>query len=103
MINAKDELIKAVVAVSRIKCATISYNPRYDSTYSPINLRLGHSKHELNTFLSSIDFEYDNGYGCQELCGTVWLNDNTWLERGEYDGSEWWDHHVCPNIPEELK
>jgi hypothetical protein len=46
-----------------------------------------------------LDFEYDNGYGGQELYGTVWLVDETWLSRGEYDGSEWWEHNVLPVIP----
>jgi hypothetical protein len=31
------------------------------------------------------------------------MEENTWLERGEYDGSEWWEHNKCPKIPEGLK
>jgi hypothetical protein len=29
--------------------------------------------------------------------------DGTWSERGEYDGSEWWNYQKCPDIPSELK
>jgi hypothetical protein len=31
----------------------------------------------------------------------VWLDDGTWLSRGEYDGSEWWEHNQLPTIPYE--
>ena len=39
------------------------------------------------SFLNDLNFEYDSGYGGQELYGTVWFKDNTWAGRGEYDGS----------------
>ena len=45
-----------------------------------------------------MNFEYDNGFGGQELYGTIWLKDGTWCTRGEYDGSEWWEHHERPDI-----
>ena len=47
--------------------------------------------------IARLDFEYDNGYGGQELFGTVVFKDGSWLDRGEYDGSEWWDYHRCPS------
>ena len=46
-----------------------------------------------------LDREYYSGYGSQDLFGTVWLSDGTWLTRGEYDGSEWWVHHARPPRP----
>ena len=43
--------------------------------------------------------EYDKGYGGgQELDGTILFSDNTWLTRGEYDGSEYWEYHTPPTI-----
>ena len=34
----------------------------------------------------------------------IWLmEEGTWIERGEYDGSEWWEYRECPSIPDELK
>ena len=42
---------------------------------------------------------YDSCLGSQQLWGTVWLTDGTWLSRGEYDGSEWWRRNVYPPIP----
>jgi hypothetical protein len=50
-----------------------------------------------------LDFNYDNGYGGQELYGTIWYVDGTWSERGEYDGSEWWDYREVPEVPSYLK
>ena len=43
--------------------------------------------------------EYDDGYGSQMLFGTLVFNDHTWLERGEYDGSEWWTFCQVPVRP----
>lgn len=48
--------------------------------------------------IDSIDIMYDNGYGMQEIEGFIVFNDNTWLERAEYDGSEWWDYKTCPQL-----
>lgn len=53
----------------------------------------------LDEVLPMLDFKYDNGYGSQELEGTVWYSDGTWSERGGYDGSEWWGHRECPPLP----
>jgi hypothetical protein len=52
--------------------------------------------------LMSLDFDYDDGYGGQEIFGCVVFKDNTWLSRGEYDGSEWWEYNKCPTY-EEMK
>lgn len=53
----------------------------------------------LDEVLPGLDFDYDSGYGGQELFGHVWYTDGTWSERGEYDGSEWWEYKKCPEIP----
>lgn len=67
------------------------------------DLKVGFTPKEYEYFLGSLDFNYDSGYGAQQLFGTVWISDTEWLERGEYDGSEWWDYKTCPCIPEYLK
>ncbi|MGD8306170.1 MAG: hypothetical protein PVF17_05920 [Ignavibacteria bacterium] len=51
--------------------------------------------------LDKLNFDYDNGYGGQEIFGWITFKDNTWLERGEYDGSEWWNFKRKPG-PEDL-
>ena len=53
----------------------------------------------LEDVLKRLDFKYDSGYGSQELYGCIWYEDGTWSDRGEYDGSEWWEHQKCPDIP----
>lgn len=97
--NVKQELSEALKGNAKIKCALIYY----DNKATQKILKINHSVDEFNDFLDSLDFTYDDGYGGQELFGTVWLEDNTWLSRGEYDGSEWWEHNVLPNIPKECK
>ena len=99
MKNAKKELLK-ILKESTIKCALIA--KEYSFTHkSRIILKLNYTKNDYEEFLKKLDFHYNSGFGTQELYGTVWLNDNTWLTRGEYDGSEWWEHSVLPNIPSE--
>jgi hypothetical protein len=65
-------------------------------------LRLRYSQEEFANFLLALDFDYDRGYGGQELFGIIWYEDGTWSDRSEYDGSEWWTHHECPAIPASL-
>ena len=112
MANALEELLGVLERTkSVIKCATISTKRHSywddDDNYiqpAPILLKEGYTSEEYQEFLHKIDFEYNDGYGGQELYGTIWLmKPNTWLSRGEYDGSEWWEYNECPSVPEELK
>lgn len=44
-----------------------------------------------------LDFYYDNGYGGQEVDDSLMIvGDDWWLERHEYDGSEWWEFKRIP-------
>ena len=111
MQNAKEELLSHLEKNKvTIKCATINcgishwYNDEYVEDRKSIDLREGHSIGEYEEFLHRLDFQYDNGYGGQQVYGMVWLKEeNTWMERGEYDGSEWWEYKKCPKVPDELK
>jgi hypothetical protein len=118
MRNAKAELIHHLTALQEskgrfipIKCATIrtEWNSYWDDndTYVqplPIILKEGYSVEEYKEFLEKLNFEYDNGYGLQVLHGIIWLTEEgCWYERGEYDGSEWWEYQECPSIPDNLK
>ena len=100
--NAKEELLHKLKDLSSVKCAEIRVGDDWseeDNSNKFIILKLSYSKEEYDNFLSDLDFEYDAGYGGQVLFGTVWLEDNTWLSRGEYDGSEWWAYNTLPDIP----
>ena len=112
MQNAQEELLhilertKSVVKCAYIKCERGSYWDDNDSYVqpAPILLKEGYTPEEYKEFLQKLNFEYDAGYGGQELYGTIWLmEDSTWLERGEYDGSEWWEYRKCPKVIDELK
>lgn len=67
-----------------------------------IVLNLNYSDSEYNNFLKALNFEYNNGYGTQEIYGYIWYNDGTWSERYEYDGSEWWSYKKCPSFNDKL-
>ena len=42
---------------------------------------------------------YDDGFGCQEFEGFITFKGlDTWLEREEYDGSEWWALRKKPTL-----
>ena len=48
-------------------------------------------------FESVANITYDNGYGGNEIASDLLIvGDCWWLERGEYDGSEWWDFKTLP-------
>jgi hypothetical protein len=120
MINAMEEFLPFLVRKSKIVCAEVCYSPLlppqqpdiYDedenssATTSPsndFNLPVGYTEEELDKFIRSLNFNYNNGFGLQCLYGTVWFDDGSWGTRGEYDGSEWWEIHSIPEIPEHLK
>ena len=51
-------------------------------------------------FLKMADVVYDAGYGGQEVASDLMIvGDDWWLERAEYDGSEWWEFKTMPNKP----
>ena len=98
--NAKTELLEELVN-KQIKCALIT-NECYQIDKKEFKLKVDFNEAELKEFFNELDFEYDDGYGTQELHGIVWLQDGTWFSRDEYDGSEWWIHNILPEIPTEL-
>ena len=45
------------------------------------------------------NLEFDDGFGGNEIrSDLVVVGDNWWMERGEYDGSEWWEFKSIPKI-----
>lgn len=107
--NAKEEFLE-LIGTRKVKCAEIyyeSYGWRFKDKGKRLNtehfLKVGYSFLELSEFIDSLNFEYDSGYGTQELSGTVWFEKREWAERYEYDGSENWSIKSYPEIPENLK
>jgi len=60
-------------------------------------------KGTLEEVLPRLDFEYDAGFGSQELGGFIWYADRTWSDRYEYDGSEHWVYQSCPSRDADLE
>lgn len=53
-------------------------------------------------FAALADEEYDEGYGAAEVVRDILVvGDDWWLERGEYDGAEWWEFKTLPRRPPE--
>ena len=47
---------------------------------------------------------YDSGYGYANVAtDLVVVGSNWWLERGEYDGAEWWDYKESPKQVNEVR
>ncbi len=57
----------------------------------------------VSVFRTLADTDYDSGYGAPEVAeDMVLIGDGFWLERHEYDGSEWWEYKEMPqyqNLP----
>lgn len=55
-------------------------------------------------FRSRADFRYDAGFGANEIpMDLIVVGKDFWLERHEYDGSEWWEFKAMPVEPEETR
>ena len=76
---------------------------RLDINGRDLTLKVGHTQKDYDAFIKSLDINYNAGFGGQELYGNIWFTDGSWAERGEYDGSEWWEIPSEPKIPYNLK
>ena len=101
--NAREEFEKLVERRTVI-CAEIIHFPwEGELETTIISLKSEYNQEEYESFLDSLDFWYDSGFGAMYVAGTIWFQDGTWAVRKEYDGSEWWDHRILPEIPEHLR
>ena len=94
MNNAKKELIEHI-GDRKVEFVSIAYRKDYGEQPARI-------KGALEDVLLLLDFDYDDGYGGQELFGYIWYADGTWSDRGEYDGAEWWQHQTRPERDVEI-
>lgn len=107
-INAKEELQSILEQLHKyghqIVAADIHVEyDSFDQVTDSITLNMKHTEQELQAFYQRLNFKYSPGYGMQMIQGTVWLTYGVWLTRGEYDGSEWWEVHKQPTIPNHLR
>ena len=85
MINLWDETI-----------LSLKYN---DKTWSDVRFVCGGDFSITRTNFEKIakNTEYRNGYGSQIIAQDLMIvGDTWWLERHEYDGSEWWEYKEMP-------
>ena len=58
----------------------------------------------INQFWKMADRYYDSGYGTQEVAEDLLIvGEDWWLERNEYDGSEWWEYKNYPKEPTKIQ
>lgn len=56
------------------------------------------------SFMSLADQEYEDGYGAPQVAtNLVVVGNGFWLEREEYDGSEWWEYKEPIPMPIETR
>lgn len=95
IINAKKELLDVITS----RNLTIL---KIEITYTHINWDDNITITKNITTLDDLNFDYDAGYGSQELFGVVYCKNSNnrpvWLTREEYDGSEWWDINTIPEF-----
>ena len=102
MKNAKEEFEKEVKENGKPICAKVGIDKEdYGSSIKWYILNPNYTDEEYKDFLKQIDFYYDNGYGSQELFGKI-LFTNSFSNRYEYDGSEYWKNHKMPSINETI-
>jgi len=97
--NAAIEFNSFVTGKPDVICAYVRSIRHYADDPTSISLPLGYTQEQYDKFMLELDFTYDNGFGGQVLDGIIWFKDGTWADRGEYDGSEWWQYHKCPKVP----
>lgn len=98
MRNAKQEYLEEIEG-KVVVCAEIS-------CYGVVGrqtLKIGCTEYARKKFEASLDYNYNSGYGTQNLYGYIWYDDGSWSEREEYDGAEGWTHKSVPVVPEYLK
>jgi hypothetical protein len=100
MINAKHELITHLAKINKTVQDILCFHIYLTTHSNPI---LYFNKVNESPDLEQLDFLYDTSYCTQRLFGIIWYTDGTWSTRREYNGSEWWEYYVVPDIPLELK
>ena len=98
--NAKEEFLEVTKGL-QVKCCQICF--MCEENAGVIKLPVNFSNEDYFNFLEAINKDYDDGFGCQNLFGTIWLKDGMYIDRHEYDGSEEWVIRKVPEIPDYLR
>ena len=75
----------------------------HDKTLEDV-LWVGGNDYEVVNWQEAMKVDYDRGFGGQKIAtDLVVVGDGWWLERAEYDGSEWWAFKTMPARPTEKR
>ena len=82
----------------------LNENGKLPSDVEYVGSRDGTYSISWEQFEAIANFKYDGGYGAQEIAeDIIVVGDNWWMERHEYDGSEWWEFKTMPVRKPETK
>ena len=104
LLNYFEELTHFEHYLPQIKCARVVWNNK--GTEKIIELRIDYSEKEYQQFLKELEFEFDDFFTQSTgdmSTSIIFLKDDMWLDRNEYDGSTGWELNKLPEIPESLK
>jgi len=72
------------------------------TVYTIVDKEYSHYACTWEEFTALADHEYDDDYGApyvaQDL--VIVFSNGCWMTRAEYDGSEWWQYHEPPKVPQ---
>ena len=103
IINFLEETLECLHNNSRTEADVLWVGRDYVNYASPHRERIVY-KSTWEDFCYKANHEYDNGYGSQMIPDDlIVVGKDFWLERHEYDGSEWWEFKTMPIEPEETR
>ena len=98
--NAKEELLRELKIVGKteadIKRIAIKFKVTFRINPITNSIEDYNEPTKIITSINELDFNYHDEYGIQEIYGYILLKDQSWFERHEYDGSEWWEYKKAP-------
>lgn len=89
--------------MANLKRETLAFLEEHGKTKDDI-LWVGCPEYTIPTelFWKLADKWYDDGYGSPEVADDLLIvGEDFWLERHEYDGSEWWEFKTMPKKPDQ--
>lgn len=99
MINFYEEIIDVLKQYGKTPDDILWIGKFRDGHY----VKFGHKGKTTDEFMRELfNFNYDNGYGGEVICTELMIVGKTdwWMDRREYDGSEWWEYHTKPSYPD---
>ena len=103
VVNFLEETIECLHDNGRTEVDVLWVGRDYVKYSSPNRERIVY-KSTWEDFCSKANYEYDNGYGSRMIPNDlIVVGKDFWLERHEYDGSEWWEFKEMPTEPEEIR